>query len=233
MSVSPVTGVEYCKINDYFNKAMWTEWVVKIGGFGTLCLLSIFIEWTPGFLAGVIAIGIAIAIYKIKISSAPSDHEIDMAWNKIAQSRIPEALRVANYDEEDCIRPTEYMLGYSFGLNGGPPKKTIKGKDGYVRSNYMKLVYVIYGRDQIMTFEEAYCIANDLDGLDKVSEYFYSDVSGVEFDQNINSFLLKTSGGNIEFSLTGEDGAHEKGFIQRAQDISNSIRAVLRERKSL
>ena len=206
--------------------------MLKIGGFGLFCMLSIFIEWVPGILAGGVAIAIAVLIYQKKIAAAPSDNEIDQAWHAIAKSRLPEAHRVANYDAEDCIRPTEYMFGYTHQFLENPEKKVVQGKDGYVRSNFRQLIYIVYGRDQIITFEEGYCIENDIDGLDRVSEYYYKDVAGVEIDQNTNSFLLKTSAGNIEFNLTGEDGTHEKGSLDRAQDISNSLRAVLRERKA-
>jgi len=232
MSKSNISNLEYGKIRDYFNRPKWNDYVLKFGGAGVFFLLSIFIEWGFGILIGISLIAIAGVIYNLKISGSPSDQQIDDAWTKIAQSRISEAHRVGNYDEEDCIRPTEYMFGYSYNFLESTDKKVVQGKDGYIRSNYLRLVYIIYGRDQIITFEEGYCIENDIDGLDRVSEYFYSDVSGVEIDQNTNSFLLKTSGGNVEFRLTGEDGQHEKGFIQRAQDISNSIRAVLRERKT-
>lgn len=232
MSKSNITDLEYSKIADYFNKPKWLDRVLKVGGFGAFCMLSIFIEWAPGILLGIAAIAIAIFMYNKKIKQAPTDKQIEQAWYKIAESRIPEAHRVANYDKEDCIRPTEYMFGYSSQFLENKEKKVVRGKDGFYRSNYRKLIYVVYGRDQIMTFEEGYCIENDVDGLDRVSEYFYADVSGVEIDQNTNSFLLKTSGGNVQFELTGEDGTHERHSIERAQDISNSIRAVLREKKS-
>ncbi|MDA9652104.1 hypothetical protein N9T16_05430 [Pelagibacteraceae bacterium] len=91
---------------------------------------------------------------------------------------------------------------------------------------------MIYAKDQLIVFDENICIENNWEGVDQVHEYYWKDVSSIGFDQKINSMEIACGPKIIDFPLQGESDSQDNFSTEAAEAISNSVRVILRERKS-
>ena len=210
----------------------------KAGMIFFLLLVSLGLYfWEP--IAGVVGAVITILII-VKISKkgqVATDEQIDAQWDQIAQQREDEAYRVAHIDKEDVIRDAEYFWAWPQEFQKGEGAIDFKEKEGLDenwRKNYQRLVYMIYAKDQLVVFDENICIENNWDGLDNVQEYYWADVSGVGFDQKSNILTVDVGPRIVKYPLKGEkgEGDNNKVSTEAAENLSNSIRVILRERKA-
>ena len=212
----------------------------KAGMIFFLLLVSLGLYfWEP--IAGVVGAVITILII-VKISKkgqVATDEQIDAQWDQIAQQREDEAYRVAHIDKEDVIRDAEYFWAWPQEFQKGEGAIDFKEKEGLDenwRKNYQRLVYMIYAKDQLVVFDENICIENNWDGLDNVQEYYWSDVSSVGFDQKTNTLEIACGPRIIAFPLKGEkkEGEEDNSIVstEAAENLSNSVRVILRERKA-
>ena len=173
-----------------------------------------------------------------KKSKPATDSEIDKQWEEIAKQREDEAYRVAHLDKSDSVRDAEYFWAYPQEMQAGDDAvsyKTKEGLDKVTRRNYQRLVYMIYAKDQLVVFDENICIEDSWDGRDNIQEYYWSDVSSIGFDQKTNSLEIACGPKIIGFPLKGDgkEGASEdNSSTEAAENLSNSIRVILRERKT-
>ena len=214
------------------------------GGMAGMIIFLILVSlglfaWNPiAGGAGVVITGFVI-FGKKKGAKPATDEQIDAQWDQIAQQREDEAYRVAHIDKEDVIRDAEYFWAWPQELQKGEGAIVFKEKEGLDenwRKNYQRLVYMIYAKDQLVVFDENICIENNWDGLDNVQEYYWADVSGVGFDQKSNILTVDVGPRIVKYPLKGEKGEGEednnKVSTEAAENLSNSIRVILRERKA-
>jgi len=211
----------------------------KAGMIFFLILVSLGLYFWEPIAGGVGAVITILVIVKIsKKGQVATDEQIDAQWDQIAQQREDEAYRVAHIDKEDVIRDAEYFWAWPQEKQTGDGAiefKEIEGKDENWRKNYQRLVYMIYAKDQLVVFDENICIENNWDGLDNVQEYYWADVSGVGFDQKTNTLTVDVGPRIVEYPLKGEKGDGDEDSIistKAAENLSNSIRVILRERKA-
>tara|TARA_B100000787_G_scaffold163030_1_gene144307 strand:- start:119 stop:829 length:711 start_codon:yes stop_codon:yes gene_type:complete len=209
----------------------------KAGMIILLILISIGLyAWEP--MAGVAGVIVtALVIWGGSKKSKPAtDAQIDAQWTEIAKQRVDEAYRVAHIDKEDAIRDAEYFWAYPQETQGGDDGVTYKTKEGldkFIRRNYQRLVYMIYAKDQLVVFDENICIENNWDGNDNVREFYWTDVSSIGFDQKTNTLSIACGPQIVEFPLQGEkEDVVENFSTEAAEKLSNSIRVILRERKT-
>jgi len=196
--------------------------------------------WGVLFLLLISVIGIILIPIIWKIYSKPklSDYDIDKLWDEVAKSREDEAYRVANYDKEDALRDAQYFLAYPSTLSPNSEFREKEGDDGYFRRNHMKLVYMIYGRDQLIVFDENICLDDLWDGSDRTEEYYWSDVSSVTFDERQDMMQIAVGPKIINYPLTGEElhgdeeALERSAYFKQAQEVANAVRMILREKKS-
>ena len=227
----------------YFNPVKFRWGLFSVVVFVLICILAI--EPIFGFI-GIIAYASFLIFRGRKKTLAPADQEIDELWAQIAKQREDEAYRVAHIDKSDAIREAQYFYTGPWQFQSGentPDYKVIVGKDDYCRRNYQQLHYMIYTQDQLVVFDESICIEDNWQGADKIREYYWKDVSAIEFDQKDNTLTLTCGGQNILFPLQGDKdlvqgivesiiGGDEKFITTNAEEVSNSIRVMLREIKT-
>jgi hypothetical protein len=226
-------GIEKKDISAYFDGGSWAMvYAALIIGL----VLWAFLE-TAGLFAAIGLVGWA--IYSKMGSSSLTDAEIDSAWEKIAESRRDEAHRVALIDKEDTIRDAEWFFAWPDDFSPDTEYKSKEGEDTYYRRNHQRLVYMIYGKDQLAVFGETICIEDNWDGEDDCKEYYWKDVSSMGFDQKSNTLELACGPKIIKYPLAGDDDDEngltlfsEKTKNDKATEISNSVRVILRERKA-
>lgn len=222
-------GLDSKDISAYFdgqsNTLMW---------FGVILLLVLWVAMdTIGLIIGGLILGFI--LYKRFGTSGLSDADIDAAWVKIAESRLDEAHRVALMDKGDTIRDAEWFFAWPDDFSPATPYKSREGEDGFYRRNTQRLVYMIYGKDQLVTFGETICIEDMWDGDDDSQEYYWSDVSSMGFDQKSNKLELACGPKIVGYPLSGDSGdddSSERVKTDKAQEIANSVRVMLREKKS-
>ena len=208
-------------------------------GYGMIIFLILatvglyFIETTYAIGGGFL---IAFAISRRSKHKAATDAQIDAQWKEIAHQREDEAYRVAHMDKEDVIRDAEYFWAYPEEVQKDIEFTEIEGDDKFYRRNYQRLVYMIYGKDQLVVFDENICIENNWDGLDNVQEYYWKDVSSIGFDQKKNVLEIVCGPKHLEFPLQGDPKKGEEVdtliSTEAAENLSNSVRVILRERKT-
>jgi len=168
--------------------------------------------------------------------STLSETDMDNLWREIGASREDEAYRVANYDKDDALRDAIFFFAYADETAPGKEYRYKLGLDKRIRRNHVKLVYMIFGRDQLIVFDENICCENLWDGRDSVSEYYWKDVSSVNFDERENTFEIAVGPKRVEYPLTGQtkegEGDYEISGSDRAQEVANAIRLILREKKA-
>jgi len=220
-------GLDRKDIPAYFDEA--PDAFVWIGG--VIFLISFFVG-ELGFVPGFLIFGFI--LYWKYGPTKLSDEDIDAAWVKIAESRIDEAYRVALMEKDDTIRDAEWFFAWPNESSPSTEYKSKEGKDGFYRRNTQRLVYMIYGKDQLVTFGETICIEDMWDGEDDSQEYYWQDVSSMGFDQKSNKLELACGPKIIVYPLAGAggDGYIEKVKTDRATEIANSVRVMLREKKS-
>mgnify|MGYP007047662065 CR=1 FL=1 len=213
----------------YFNGSV----LLIIGGWALLigiivCIGDVF--W--GVIIG--GFGLALLVKGFKDKAACSDADIDKAWRDIAVAREDEAYKIANLEKEDTIRPAEWFYAFPNDVAQDREYKYKEGKDKRYRRNYQRLVYMIYGRDQLVIWDETINLETKWDSSDQVQEFFWNDVSAVKFDEKVNLMTINVSGAEEEITLTGDGGKDVsiEEYEKNAREISNGIRAILREKKS-
>ena len=210
------------QITSYFDGGGW-----KLIIFAAVVSLGLFV-WEV--IAGIIGLAVTgFLVYLKNKKGSVSDEDIDKAWTAIAKAREGEAYRVAHIDKEDVIRDAEYFYAWPEEFSPNTEYKSKEGEDTYYRRNHQRLVYMIYAKDQLIVFDETICIEDNWDGADQTREYYWTDVSSVGFDQKSNTLTLACGPTEILFPLAGQD---EKFSSAQAEEISNSIRVMLREKKS-
>tara|TARA_B100000795_G_C22774782_1_gene429512 strand:+ start:315 stop:1034 length:720 start_codon:yes stop_codon:yes gene_type:complete len=224
------------QVQDYFNPP-GPNWIVGIAIFIGVCV-GFMIHAIVGFLA---ILGSGYWLYKRSkkddTTRIPTDEEIDNNWKEIAAQRVDEAYRVAHIDKSDVIKDAEYFWAYPSELPDQENPINVaytskEGKDKLHRRNYLRLVYMIYAKDQLIVFDENICIENNWEGVDNIQEYYWKDVSSIGFDQKNNSMEIACGPKIIDFPLQGESSSKDNFSTEAAEAISNSVRVILRERKS-
>jgi len=211
-------------IEKYFNETPWWVWA---GGILAFFIGASLNEWV-GIIAG---LGVTVGLY-IHAAGPLKDRQIDEFWHTIAKSREDEAYRVANYDKEDVIRDATYFFGYAEQVAPGKTHRTKEGDDKRVRHNHQKLIYMIYGRDQLIVFDETICLENQWDGADRTEEFYWNDVSSVSFDEKWDALQMAVGPRIVVYPLTGEGADSHSAYSAQAQEVANAVRLVLRERKA-
>jgi len=206
--------------------------LLKVGGWA----LAIGILWAfvDGILGVIIAvIGAALLFKGFQDISAVSDADIDKAWRDLAVAREEEAYRVANLEKEDVIRPAEWFYAFPNAFTEDREYKSKEGKDQRYRRNYQRLVYMIYGRDQLVVWDETINLETKWDSSDQIQEFFWNDVSAVKFDEKHDLMTINVGGAAEQFPLSGDSNEYGIAeYEEKAREISNGIRAILREKKS-
>ena len=221
-------GLDQKEISTYFdgqsNMLLWIS-------LGVLVVLYSVMD-TIGLIIGLALVGYV--IYKRFGSSGLTDEQIDEAWAAIAESRRDEAHKVALIDKEDTIRDAEWFFAWPDDFSPDTEYKSKEGEDGFYRRNHQRLVYMIYGKDQLVTFGETICIEDGWDGDDDSKEYYWQDVSSMGFDQKTNVLELACGPKIINYPLAGQEDedSDEKVKTDKATAVANSVRVILRERKS-
>ena len=221
-------GLDQKEISTYFdgqsNMLLWIS-------LGVLVVLYSVMD-TIGLIIGLALVGYV--IYKRFGSSGLTDEQIDEAWAAIAESRRDEAHKVALIDKEDTIRDAEWFFAWPDDFSPDTEYKSKEGDDGFYRRNHQRLVYMIYGKDQLVTFGETICIEDGWDGDDDSKEYYWQDVSSMGFDQKTNVLELACGPKIINYPLAGQEDedSDEKVKTDKATAVANSVRVILRERKS-
>lgn len=230
MRITTELGFTPKEIKKYFDGV--PKWPVYFSSFIALVItyysfsLTLFanIGWDliSGMIIGLICYALLMNLLKSKIK----DREIDKMWQKIAKEREDEAYRAVNYHKEDAIRDAIYVYGLTKHESPNTEIKGIIGKDEYYRINHQRLIYIIFGRDQLIVWQESICLESLWDSPDVTEEYFWNDVSAVKFDED--EHLLQLVIGPIieEYPLVGD-----RGSDVQAQDVANAVRMILRERK--
>ena len=208
------------------------------------CIIIFAVNQVAGAISFVVSIAIIVMRAKKRMKS-PTDEEIDAQWTEIAKQREDEAYRVAHMEKSDAIRDAQYFYTRPTELPDGdkvPTYKIIEGKDEIHRRNCQRLVYMIYTQNQLIVFDENLCIENNWEGKDNVQEYYWKDVSSIGFDQKTNTLEIACGPKIVEFPLQGDrnllesiiglDFGDEKYSTTHAEELSNSIRVMLREIKS-
>lgn len=227
----------------YFNPLKFS-WAVFVTAFIVACIGFAFHQ-IVGFVIIVAYIYYLYARSK-KQKTLPTDKQIDDQWAQIAKQREDEAYRVAHIEKSDALRDAQYFFTGPWEIQAGdnsPNLKFIVGKDEFIRRNYQRLVYMIYTQNQLIVFDENICIEDNWEGVDKIREYYWKDVSSIEFDQKTNTLALTCGGKDISFPLQGDEnlvtsfinnlmGNSDKYVTSEAEEISNSIRVMLREIKN-
>ena len=208
-------------------------------GYGMIIFLILatvglyFVETTYAIGAGFLTV---FAMSRRSKHKGATDAQIDAQWKEIAHQREDEAYRVAHMDKEDVIRDAEYFWAYPEEVQKDIEFTEIEGDDKFYRRNYQRLVYMIYGKDQLVVFDENICIENNWDGLDNVQEYYWKDVSSIGFDQKKNILEIVCGPKHLEFPLQGDPKKGEEVdtliSTEAAENLSNSVRVILRERKT-
>ena len=222
------------EIQKYFTGgANWPLWVSIIAWI----VAWIASEWWVGLIVlfGLIAVFVKTGLWG---DGPVKDEDIDEMWHLVASSREEEAYRVTNYDKEDVLRDAQYFFAYA---NDTAPSKLQlhkEGKDELYRWNHLKLVYMIFGRDQLIVFDETICLENLWDGADRTEEYYWEDVSSVTFDERTNTFQFAVGPRIISYPLSandpdnGEDADERSAYYERANEVANAVRLILREKKA-
>ena len=222
-------GLDQKDISAYFDGQSNTLLWISLGVTAVLYAVMDVI----GVIIGLALVGYV--LYKKFGDKGITDEQIDEAWAAIAESRREEAHKVALIDKEDTIRDAEWFFAWPDDLSPDTEYKSKEGEDGYFRRNHQRLVYMIYGKDQLVTFGETICIEDNWDGDDDSKEYYWQDVSSMGFDQKTNVLELACGPKIINYPLAGqdEDGfTDEKVKTEKATSVANSVRVILRERKS-
>ena len=220
-------GVSQEEISRYFDGQGWKfiAFLILLGG--GLVAMEQAVFGLPG-----LGLAAVLLFFRFRKKKA-SDEEIDNAWTTIAKAREDEAYRVAHLDKGDAIRDAEYFWAFPEDFSSEVNYKTKEGADGYTRRNHQRLVYMIYGKDQLIIFDENICVEDLWDGADATQEYYWSDVSSVGFDQKTNVLEVICGPKTVLYPLAGEEDEDGETYsTKEAEAISNSIRVMLRERKS-
>lgn len=230
MKITTELGYTSKEIKKYFDGfPKWTIYfssvvalIVTYYSFSIMIFAKIGWDLFAGLIFGLICYGLLMHLFGSKIK----DREIDKMWKKIAIEREEEAYRAVNYDKEDAIRDAIYVYGLTKHEAPDSQIKSVIGKDQYYRTNHQRLIYIIFGRDQLIVWQESICLENLWDSPDVTEEYFWNDVSAVRFDED--EHLLQLVIGPIveNYPLTGDMGSDGQ-----AQEVANAVRMILRERK--
>ena len=254
MEIQEITGLTSKQIDIYFNYQDRISGFKKTRFWGVLITIAGLSCFAPGDLqavaVGLTAFGLILFfIGRTGIKNinnlCPEDTEIDKAWDKLAESREDEAYRASNYKKKDTIRDSDYIFVYPSEIpvsSSKNPRYTYtmvhSPNDHIMRRNYLDVVRLIYGEDQIMTFRETLSLTDGWDGLDETKEYYWTDVAGITMDQKENEFQILVGGQNIAYPLTGEkDRGNQdereslKNYIEKAEKVSNALRSLLRSKK--
>lgn len=237
-TTSLLSGLSHRDVKNYFdqNESRAKLKNLKVGGWGAIALGALGVVGEPVVGLVFLAIGIymvfymAKKVYDEKLANLLSDSDIEKGYEQFVRSSTEKAYSAVNYAPSDSVRQPDWFWFSSKGVQGAE-KRIHQGQDKVWRANMRSFLWVIYGKDQIMTYEVDFCIESDVQSKTNTSEYFYKDVAGVEFDNNDNTLTLRTTGGNKTFPLSSDD-SEEAGDVDRAQHVANTIRTMLRERKA-
>jgi len=206
--------------------------LLKIGAWALFIgIVLFFVDVLWAVIIG--GVGLFLLVKGYRDMSAVSDADIDKAWRDIAVAREEEAYKVANLEKEDAIRPAEWFYAFPEQQTEDREYKSKEGEDKRFRRNYQRLVYMIYGRDQLVVWDETINLETKWDSMDHVQEFFWNDVSAVKFDEKVDQMTINVGGTQEEFPLSGDKNDHGiEEYEKNAREISNGIRAILREKKS-
>lgn len=185
--------------------------------------------WVPAIL-GVLCI---VRIVKMR-KNCPEDSDIDETWDLQAFQRYDEAMSQSHIEGEDLAGPegegVDHFFGWPAETFPGMPYRGKIGKDGLYRSNYQQLVFVLYGKDALMQFDEAFNLEYQHDGKDQTREFYWTDIAGITFDQREEIFSIIAAGKEETFNLNNSEGQHAYKS-DRAEAIAKTCRTMLRQKK--
>lgn len=195
-----------------------------------------FINFTLAAIVAVILFGVMMYNY---LTGRPDPEKIDAEWHRVALSRENIAYEKLNFDKDEAIREAQYFFAYPEHIAPGKDYREItlplRGPNGesVTYRNHQRVVWMIYGRDQLMTFDETICLEDLWDSRDRTSEFFWQDVSSIDFDERTDTLEVVVGGKTHSYPLTGGDNEGGEAFdADRAVEIANGVRTILREKKS-
>jgi hypothetical protein len=231
MSQRIVTEAE---VRKFFPKEGWMR--PYLYGIG---IAALFI-WTYANLTFAIVVAAALVGGLFYLSKdAPDPKKIDAEWHRVALSRESVAYKKLNFDKDEAIRDAQYFFAFPEYVAPGKEYRQVsiplQGPNGETVTyrNHQRIVWMIYGRDQLMTFDETICLEDLWDSRDRTSEFFWQDVSSIDFDERTDTLEVVVGGKTHSYPLTGDDSASGQAFDpDRAVEIANGVRTILREKKS-
>lgn len=171
---------------------------------------------------------LALILFFTGMRDVPSDEDIEETYANYANKAVEKAINSLNLSRDDLVRETDWFWYASWGIKDYP-KRYREGKDKEIRANTRSFLLILYAANQIMTYEVDYNIEANVESKANNSEWFYKDVVGVEVTTD-DLFILRTSGGAKEFPLK-KQGSDDVADEERARNVMNSIRSMLREKK--
>jgi cbb3-type cytochrome oxidase subunit 3 len=242
-NIDNITGLTPKQVEIYF---CWDDIDKKFKAIVGYCFLGvlvdlIFLEFYLLTVFLLILVGTAYYFYSKKKKILPTDEQIDNAWDALAVSREEEVYRVANFKKSNVVRDSDFFLGFPLETGVCKYRDRISKQDNALRRNYLDVVRLIYGEDQIISFRETLCLEDGWDGLDEIKEYYWEDVAGIEFDQKEASFMIM-SGGRASYYPLGKVDNNNNNlletqsslvlYMKKCESIANALRSVLRSKKA-
>jgi len=240
-NIDNITGLTSEQVKTYFS---WDEIVKNTKIIVVVSLFLIFLDliYIENYILAGISLFISFAVYvdfRKKKKILPTDDQIDNAWDALAVSREEEVYRVANFKKSNEIRDSDFFLSFPLETGVCKYRERISKQDNALRRNYLDIVRLIYGEDQIISFRETLCLEDGWDGLDEIKEYYWEDVAGIEFDQKEASFMIMSGGrasyyplGKIDNNNLQEQQSSLVLYMKKCESIANALRSVLRSKKS-
>ena len=240
-NIESITGLTSKQVEIYFS---WDEFVKNTKIIIGVCSLVILLDliYIENYIVTGICLFISLAMYhdfSKKKKILPTDEQIDNAWDALAVSREEEVYRVANFKKSNVVRDSEFFLGYPLETGVCKYRDRISKRDNALRRNYLDVVRLIYGEDQIISLRETICLEDGWDGLDEIKEYYWEDVAGIEFDQKEASFMIMSGGrasyyplGKIDNNNLLETQSSLVLYMKKCESIANALRSVLRSKKA-
>jgi hypothetical protein len=240
-NIESITGLTSKQVEIYFSWDEIEKRYKTLTGFFFLAILAdlFFLESYIITVLFLIAFGFIYYNFNKKKKILPTDEQIDNAWDALAVSREEEVYRVANFKKSNVVRDSEFFLGYPLETGVCKYRDRISKRDNALRRNYLDVVRLIYGEDQIISLRETMCLEDGWDGLDEIKEYYWEDVAGIEFDQKEASFMIMSGGrasyyplGKIDNNNLLETQSSLVLYMKKCESIANALRSVLRSKKA-
>jgi hypothetical protein len=236
-------------ISAYFEPVPWM-WIVLLSVLGIISI-------TTYIYIGILLIGIAIWLY-ISTTKKPTDKQIDQFIAEDILSLKYSSLKKMGVDGSQLARESMDLKSWRLWETGGAQVKFKKGKDGVIRYTPIDVIWLHFGKDQLMVYRCALDILKGTPLSVSTDEYFYKDIvslstktesqtrsvtlNGEEKKIQLNSaeiFELRTSGGTAISMFLNDPKLVELLDIKEGnmppsevENVIQSVRKMLREKKA-